>query len=327
MQFFFFKIVKKFLFFLLKFLRLFTKKFDEKISLFLSKLNWSSEINVKGLEITTTVGCAMMCEYCPQEAYKKNGKEYPRTLSFEIFKRSFQNIDNSYKINWTGFSEPLHSKDFTKMADYLHERGFKQHISTTMFGREESKEYLTKSNVFESIIYHLPDDKNLMKLKVNDKYLNYLERSIIFQAKNIPKKKFNIMVIGDEFEKQVRELLNRLLEKKIILSEQISIRKHLVSRADQIGDFEGFRKNSNFNKISDNKKLYYCSYGRLNKGVMLTNGSVAICCNDYSIEHNVGSLINNKIEDLYKHEKLFLNNEFTSGNKSLCKRCEFYKYI
>ena len=120
---------------------------------------------------------------------------------------------------------------------------------------------------------------------------------------------------------------NELLNKKIISQNQINIRKHLVTRASQIGDFEGFRKNSILKKSNDNNRLYYCGYGRLNKGVMLTNGSLAICCNDYSIEHNVGSLIENKLDELYKHEKLFLNEEFISGQKPLCKRCEFYKHL
>ena len=74
MRIFFIKIFKNLFFFFLKLTRTFTKKFDKKISLFLSKTNWLSEIYIKGLEITTTVGCAMMCDYCPQENYKKNAK-------------------------------------------------------------------------------------------------------------------------------------------------------------------------------------------------------------------------------------------------------------
>ena len=72
------QIVKNCLFTILKFIRFFTYSFDNQISLYLSKLNWSSKIYNKSLEITTTVGCAMMCAYCPQENYKKNGKSYPR---------------------------------------------------------------------------------------------------------------------------------------------------------------------------------------------------------------------------------------------------------
>ena len=45
-----------------------------------------------------------------------------------------------------------------------------------------------KYNVFDSVAFHLPDNQNLMHLKVNDKYLDYLEKAITFQAKNISKK-------------------------------------------------------------------------------------------------------------------------------------------
>ncbi len=327
MQIYFIKIIKKVLFFIFKIIRLFTNRFDKKISLFLSKSNWSSEIYVKGLEITTTVGCAMMCEYCPQETYKKNGKEYPRAITFDIFKNAMRNVDVSHIIHWTGFSEPLHAKDFPIMSKYLSQNGYKQHISTTMFGREESKVFMSTENVFDSIMYHLPDDKNLMKLKVNDKYLDYLQKSIIFQAKYLKKNKLNIMVIGNDFEPKVRKLLNKLIEEKIIDSQQIDIRKHLVTRANQIKNFDGFRTNENYTKIMNQDRLFYCGYGRLNKGVMLTNGNVAICCNDYSIEHNVGNLIDNNISELYKHKRLFGNDEFIKGNKHLCQRCEFYKFI
>ena len=327
MKTFFIKFLKNIIFLFFRLVRMITNKFDKKISLYLSKSNWSSEIYVKGLEITTTVGCAMMCEYCPQESYKKNGKEYPRSINFEVFKNAIKNVDNSYIIHWTGFSEPLHAKDFPLMSKYLNQNGYKQHISTTMYGREESKEFMITENCFDSIMYHLPDDKNLMKLKVNDKYLKFLEKSITFQAKYLKKNKLNIMVIGDDFEPQVKKLINDLIQKKIISPKQIDIRKHLVTRANQIKHFDGFRTNENSIKSSEKDKLYYCGYGRLNKGVMLTNGSVAICCNDYSIEHNVGNLIDNNIIELYKHKKLFENDEFIRGNKSLCNRCEFYKFI
>ena len=60
---------------------------------------------------------------------------------------------------------------------------------------------------------------------------------------------------------------------------------------------------------------------------MLTNGSLAICCNDYSIEHNVGSLINSKLENLYEHKELFLNEDFIRGKKLPCTKCEFYESL
>ena len=325
------QIFKKIFFLSVKFLRIFTNKFDKKISLFLSKTKWSNHEFPETLEVTTTVGCAMMCDYCPQDAYKKNGKEYPKVLSFEIFKRAMENVSNKVKIHWTGFSEPLHCQEFNLMADYLHERGFRQHISTTMFGRDHCREYMCKTKVFEQMVYHLPDDNNRMHLKVTDKYLNYLEKSITYQSQNISKEKFTVMVIGNDFQKNVRELINKLLNENILSQNQIYIRQHLVTRAGsvQVDQIEGFGQQISFpDKLKNNKKkLFYCGYGRLKQGVLLTNGTLAICANDYSIEHNVGSLIDNKLDDLYKHEKLFSNEDFIYGNKLPCKNCEFYENL
>lgn len=321
---------KKIFFLLIKLLRLLTKKFDKKISLFLSKTKWSPGNFPRTLEVTTTVGCAMMCDYCPQDAYKKNGKEYPKVLSLETFKSAMENVDNTVKVHWTGFSEPLHCKDFPLMVDYLYKRGFRMHISTTMFGRDHCREFMCNSKAFEQTTFHLPDDKNRMHLKVTDKYLDYLEKALVFQSKNVTKKKFEVMVIGNDFQPQVRELINNLLNKKIISQSQIYVRKHLVTRAGsvKVEDIEGFDQQISFSKKTDkNKKLYYCGYGRLKQGVLLTNGTLAICANDYSIEHNVGSLIENKIDDLYKHKKLFSNEEFIYGDKSPCKNCEFYESL
>ena len=321
------QIVKNCLFTILKFIRFFTYSFDNEISLYLSKLNWSSKIYNKSLEITTTVGCAMMCAYCPQENYKKNGKSYPRVLTFPIFKKALDNVNRDVKIHWTGFSEPLHCEEFSKMSDYAHTKGHVQHISTTMYGRKNSKDYISSSDKFDSIVFHLPDKDKLMNLKVNDEYIDYLEKTIRFQSRKIKTKKFLIMVIGEDFEEKVKILLKKLIIEKVISETQVEIRKHLVSRAGQIEKREGFRQNK-IEKFDQNKKnLFYCGYGRLNKSVMLTDGSLAICCNDYSIEHNVGSLVDESLDQLYKHKKLFSDDEFISGNKKLCKKCEFYKFI
>ena len=329
MRIFFQNIIKYITFFFIKILRSATLKFDKKISLNLSKLNWSSEIYSKGLEVTTTVGCAMMCEYCPQDNYKKSGVNFPRALSFDLFKKAIENVDASVKIHWTGFSEPLHCKEFPEMSDYANKKGHKQHISTTLFGRENSKNFLINEGVFDTVVLHLPDNQNLMKLKVNEDYVAYLEKVVRNFSKKIHKKKFQIMVIGENFQKDIKLKIDNLLSQNVISKSNLYIRRHLVTRAGQVEEKKGFQRNTlkySYDNQSKND-LYYCSYGRLNKSVMLTNGDLALCCNDYSIEHNVGSLIQNNLSELYKHQKLFSDDTFIKGEMPLCKRCEFYQKL
>ncbi len=322
--------------FIYLFRKFFSKEFDPSISRWLSKRNWShkSKLNKK-IEITTTVGCAMMCSYCPQTQYKTQGKSLPVTMDFEIFKKAIVNVPKDYTIHWTGYSEALHHKDFSKMADYLKVMGYQQHLGTTMFGRQKSIEYLSYSKVFKSINFHLPDDENLMKLKVDDNYIKGLEKAIRFQSSFLNKKNLDVMVIGNDFHKNVRKLIDQLLHEKVLDNSQIDIRKHLVSRAGQVEKMESFKMNERNSKNNkNNDKLYYCSWGRLGQGVMLPDASLAMCCCDYSLEYISGSLINENLENIYMHKKLFYkknyeNEEknFFKGNFSPCSRCEFYKSI
>ena len=125
------------------------------------------------------------------------------------------------------------------MSDYAYSKGHAQHISTTMYGRKNSKDYISNSDKFESIAFHLPDKDKLMHLKVNDDYIDYLEKTIRFQSRKIKTKKFLIMVIGEDFEEKVKTLLNKLIAEDVI-SDTVEIRKHLVSRAGQIEERKGF---------------------------------------------------------------------------------------
>tara|TARA_B100001245_G_C22887317_1_gene427014 strand:- start:1050 stop:2051 length:1002 start_codon:yes stop_codon:yes gene_type:complete len=332
-----FKIKKIIIFkFIYLFRKFFSKKFDPAISRWLSQRNWSQKNKLnKKIEITTTVGCAMMCTYCPQTQYKTKGKNLPVAMDFEIFKKAMSNVPKDYTVHWTGYSEALHHKDFSKMADYLKQMGYQQHLGTTMFGRQISIEYLSYSKVFKSINFHLPDDENLMKLKVDDNYIEGLEKAIRFQSSILNKKNLDIMVIGKNFHKNIRKIIDQLLYEKVIQKSQIDIRKHIVSRAGQVEKMESFKMNEKINKNNaDHDKLYYCSWGRLGQGVMLPDATLAMCCCDYSLEYISGSLIKENLKSIYKHKKLFdkkndkINkNNFIKGNFSPCSRCEFYKSI
>ena len=278
------------------------------------------------LEVTLTIGCAMMCEYCPQTLIRNvsSKRNLKRKMEFKEFKEFIGNVPNSTEILWTGYSEPLAHEDFGKYVVYLDERGYKQSISTTMFGRRITEEFMTKFNRFGFVTFHLPDDKNLMKLKVSNRYLNRLEEAIRFQCKN-NKENVYYLVFGNDFHPEIRELINKLNEEKIIDPSKIEVRSHLHSRNDavDVSLIDGKERSKNNNIYLKNKK-YYCSYKRLNQGVLMPDGDVNICCHDYSLDFSIGSLKNNKLENLYKQKKL-IDSGFISGQSSLCSKCEYYK--
>jgi len=309
------------------------KKIMESILIFLSKSRKNS------LEITSSIGCTMMCDYCPQKLItsvstldKNNSK-----LDFNKFKLFVENIPKNTKISWTGYTEPLLHENFDKFVLYLNDRNFTQKISTTMHGFTKSQEFMSKFNGFEEINFHLPDNENLMKLKITDKYLNHLKNAIVYQS-SINKKKVKIQVIGENFEKKVEKLINDLLDKNILLKENIDITKKISSRSNSLDrkklsslnfkKYELQRKDVSINNFfSSKKKYYYCSVKRLNKSVLIPDGKLNICCMDYSLNGIVGDLNDQNLNDVYKFKNKKFRKDFIYGDFQSCKNCEYYKYI
>ena len=278
------------------------------------------------LEITLTIGCAMMCEYCPQTLIRNvsSKRNIKRKMEFEDFKEFISNVPKTTEILWTGYSEPLAHEEFDKYVLYLNEKGYTQSISTTMFGRRSTENFMTKFNNFGFVTFHLPDDKNLMKLKVSDRYISTLEEAIRFQCK---KNKENVyfLVFGIDFHPKIRKLIDKLNNEKIIDPSKIEIRSHLHSRNDSVDVslIDGLEKTKNQYKFLENKN-YYCSYKRLNQGVLMPDGNVNICCHDYSLDFSIGNLKNRNLKNLYEQKKL-IESGFTIGQSSLCRKCEYYK--
>ena len=322
--------IRKILLTFIKIFRFFIKL--ETLDIFFSKF-LSTKFKKNRLEITSTIGCAMMCDYCPQTLIKSTLDKNidNRILNKESFLKYFDNISNNTIIHWSGYSEPLAHKDFEFFVNYLSENKYEQHISTTMFGRNSTEEYMSKTKVFKSITFHLPDDSNLMKLKVTERYLKNLKGALINHSKYLNKKNIYIVVFGKGFNPQVKSLINNLINTGILSNDSIDIRDHLHSRNGEILN-EDFRTNISGGIDNDKKnkllksKLYYCSYGRLDQGVLLPNGDINLCCQDYSLKGIIGNLRKKNLNELYNQDIIFEKN-FHKGEYNLCKKCEYYKNI
>ena len=325
------KFIKNTLVNFIKWIRIFIKL--KKLDIFFSKL-LSIKFKKNRLEITTTIGCAMMCDYCPQTLIKStlnnnDTSKDQKIMNYENFKLYFENISNKTAIHWSGYSEPLGNKDFVRFVNYLEKKNYEQHISTTMFGRRETEEFMASTKAFKSVTFHLPDSSNLMKLAVSDVYLKNLEDTMRFQSKRLSKKAIYIVVFGKNFHPKVEALISKLIDEKIISKNSVDIRDHLHSRNGDVVDMNDFRMdktNLEEQNNKENKRLYYCSYGRLDQGVMLPNGDVNLCCQDYSLKGIIGNLKKENLKEIYKQKKIY-QKDFMYGQYSLCRNCEYYSYV
>ena len=141
--------------------------------------------NTANMEITTTIGCPVMCSFCPQSSLIKNYKilnnqSYlqEKILTFDKFKIMIDKIPTWVDIHFSGMSEPYATKDCTKMMQYTLGKGHKLCVYTTLVGAsKEDIEFLSTvpfDNKYKLVI-HLPDDEKNFKAKVTERYIENLK--------------------------------------------------------------------------------------------------------------------------------------------------------
>jgi radical SAM protein with 4Fe4S-binding SPASM domain len=291
-----------------------------------------SKQNQTALEITVKVGCGRMCDYCPQElfieSFKTKALSPSRTLSLLDLQGYIKNVPNSTLLKWTGFTEPLDAREFPKMVEFLHLSGFEQTISTTLCGNKNSIEYFIMNiSKFKYITLHLPDDQGLMKGKFNYNYSVLLKEFIRNYISEKNKPQVDFFLIGNNWHDSIRDIIELNVQNGTFNDENVIKAKYLNTRAGSISVKEFGLKVSGAPTTKRGK--YYCSYQRLNQGVLTPDGSVVLCCQDYGMVHTIGSLKESKLDDIYNsiESNAELKSSFENGTFSPCTNCEHYQTI
>ena len=284
------------------------------------------------LEITTVIGCPVMCSFCPQTSLIKNFKlqnnlNYDnKVLSFEKYKQILDKIPTWVDIHFSGMSEPYASKDCSKMIKYTIEKGHKICVYSTLVGANKEDLDLLSTISFDNkykLVIHLPDDEQNFKAKVTDTYIENLKHFL--NKEQIQQK---IIQGSIDFMSMSRRGLtdhkiSSIIPKKLATFIAITRAGNLSNENEK---FEGKpiikRKNG---KIM-------CSVAPfLNHNVVLPNGDIVLCCMDYSIQHKIGNLLEQSYESLFESNELKeifnqLNND-NNTNLLLCRNCELAKEV
>ncbi len=290
---------------------------------------------VPRLELTSRNGCGRLCDYCPQSTYiaeykslTKFDKDRANTLTYETIKRITPNIPRGTIISHTGFTEPFDNPDFPAIVDHFWRMGFSQTISTTLYGYDENKKYFLRNlpKFNHSITIHLPDAEGLMKGSFDEDYsiyfsdlLNEYER---LKEKRLIHDQFFLFLIGDDFNESIKSSALRF--ESVHQGARVQRAKYLNTRAGVIVPSEFRMKQTP--KVRTNGETYHCAYKRLNRGVMLPNGDVTICSQDYGLKGILGSLLKEDLAQIYSRIESDgeLRSQFLSGNFSPCNQCEHY---
>ena len=238
------------------------------------------------IQITTKIGCSNACAYCPQDRFVAAYRTRSDTLamSFDTFVTCISKIPLDVDIIFAGMCEPWLNPACTSMLQYAHDRGHRIGVFTTLAGMQLSDLDVLKTIPFSFFRVHLPSERGWEKINTDQEYLSLLDgllRSGI---------KAQYHWHGGGVRSEEGALLRRSAGKAELRSLYSRAGNYTVSKKPYNGRKRGSLRGSR----------------RLRCNVLMPNGDIALCSNDYGLKHVLGNLFNESYESLFLGETFLM---------------------
>lgn len=277
------------------------------------------------LEITTMIGCSLMCNFCPQDNLRDAyGKEAPKYMSLDTFKTVISKIPKNTRIDFSGMAEAWINPEATAMLKHALENKHNVAIYTTLYNWtiETATQVLELFNQYQSQIevfsIHFPDEYgNMRGWKYSDEWVD------VFRLVTT-----EVQRLGIKLE-------------AMTMSDHGKIHPDLQHLGIQLYQWFGHDRAGSLNKeqvkeqpvnfITRHEKPVQCSKTiNYDQHVLLPNGDIVLCCMDYNLKHILGNLVTDSYEDLFTGPGMIRllreNSKSCYSADSLCKSCTDAKY-
>lgn len=198
------------------------------------------------------------------------------------------------------------------MMREAYRRGYKVQLFTTLQGMVDEDFEILQDVKFSMVVLHIPDEEENAKFVIDEEYLEHLKKFI---------EKYDILYYS--CHGKVHPAVKSILNPKIpIASEMANRAGHLVEE--------------HLKKHSYEQGRIVCTGGVVNTDgnavgwtpMLLPNGMLLACCNDYGLELVLGNLYTESWEQIL-HSKKF--SEFERGFDddsvfNLCRKCNRVSY-
>lgn len=269
-------------------------------------------------EVTTMIGCPMMCTYCPQDKLQRAYKDPVRVMTHNTFQTALDRYPKDLQCYFAGYTEPWANKNCTDFVQMALEQGRKIYINTTLDGitAEDGKRLLDLLDLWSSqvvcVCLHLPDVHNNMRgWRYTDEYKQLLD---MFLER---KKKYNFYYMTmDSAGDQVHPSL-RLTSK----------RAPWWKGNTRAGNLDTSLIKAQFVwPTPRNEFVVEClAFTGYHSSVLLPNGDITLCCQDYGLKHILGNILHQTYEEIMSGAEITkiksVNDSLEFSDQSLCKTC------
>lgn len=271
------------------------------------------------VQVTTVIGCNVNCRYCPQDklvkAYYKENKNRKRLLSLSDYKICLEKLPKDTLIEFAGMSEPFQNQECIEMMRLTDQMGFEMSLFTTLKGcNMKIMQEIKDMNIKETVI-HVADSKGYANIPVTKESLELLEYVIDLKKKD-----------GSSFV----NLVNSQCEPDSSVAKICNGKFYISYNGlyDRAGNLDG-EKDLHKSPFKAGKVMCEPS-PNLTNNILLPDGSLLLCCNDYSMEHVIGNLLDESYEEIMNGDRLksIKNRMLCKEDGSLlCRKCISAKVI
>jgi len=272
------------------------------------------------MEITTMIGCPLMCNFCPQDNLRDMyGKDADKYMSLETFKTALGKVPKNTRIDFSGMAEAWVNPAATDMLEHTLVNGHHVAIYTTLYNWDiETTEKVINllyryRALVEVVSIHFPDEYGNMK-----GWKHSTEWEAVFH-----------MVTGAVQDANIK------LE-AMTMSDHGRIHQDLQHLGIQLYNWFGHDRAGSLNKeqvqeqpvnfVTRHEQPVSCSKTvNYDQHVLLPNGDVVLCCMDYDLKHVIGNLVTDSYQDLFTGQAMVNlireNQRPCYSSNSLCKSC------
>lgn len=263
------------------------------------------------IEITSRIGCSVNCRFCPQEtlhrAYFKENRDRCRLMLMEDFQTCINHTPEDTIITFSGFAEPFLHPNAVDMILYAAGTGRDIQLFTTLVGLTVNQLKLIEDIPFLMVVLHLPDEEGYANIPMTDEYKETLK--YILTLKNNGRNFVDVANCQGTPNKNVV----KIIDGRIRIDN-----KQLHDRAGNLDDavlLHSERKHGKLLCEMSSEQTHW---------VLLPDGTVTLCCNDFGMQHVLGNLLESTFLEIkegsaYKNVRRQMLD--TCDESMLCRTC------
>jgi hypothetical protein len=273
------------------------------------------------MELTTMIGCPLMCTFCPQDNLRTNyGKGIKYMQPVDLVKVLVK-LPKNTRIDFSGMSEPWANPECTQMLEMVLYMGFKVAIYTTLYGMTDPervrKVLESHPEQVEVIMLHLPDANGNMKGWKNSE--EWQRAAAVISHTNVP---CGVGAMTMDKNGVVHPDLQPMVGR---LAGWVGHTRADSLDPEQVaGQALSVTPRNDFALTCRSTPFY-------DRNVLLPNGDVVLCCMDYNLKHIIGNLLTQTYDEMMEGkplQDLIKMNEADGFDKcSICKSCENVRKI